>query len=57
MKTNRELNTEYDRRQAESLRPVNKTYEYTELQRIMNNWVLATRFGGEQYSPFETVNS
>jgi len=57
MKTNRKLNTEYDRKQSEALRPANKTYEYAELQRVMNNWILTTCLGGEQYSPFETVNS
>jgi hypothetical protein len=57
MKTNRELNLEFDRKQAEAIRPKAVEYKFESLQRIMNNWVLNTRLGGEQYSPFETVNS
>jgi len=57
MKTNRELNLEFDRKQAEAIRPKAVDYKFESLQRILNNWVLDTRLGGEQYSPFETVNS
>jgi len=55
--TNREKNILHEARQDAKVRPSAQVFNYEELQRVMHNWILATRQGGEQYSPFETVNS
>lgn len=57
MNANTIKNREYDQKQSAKVRPASPTYNFVELERVVNNWVLATRLGGEQYSPFETVNS
>lgn len=49
MKTNRELNTEYDRKQAESIRPKAVQYEYSLLESIVRSWVKPVE---EVYSPY-----
>ena len=40
MKTNKELNTEHDRRQVERVRPAPKAYDYKELEAVIRQWVL-----------------
>ena len=37
-KTNKELNTEHDKRQQEKVRPKPKQYNYEELQAIILKW-------------------
>lgn len=57
MNSNTTKNRDYDAKQTAKVRPTQAVYNFAELERVVNNWVLATRLGGEQFSPFETVNS
>ena len=57
MNANTIKNKEHDQRQSAKVRPSTGNYNFAELERVVNNWVLATQQGGEQYSPYETVNS
>ncbi len=36
---NRELNKEHERRTAERVRPKQPTYEFAELEKVVNAWV------------------
>ena len=59
MKTNRELNTEYDIRQQARRRPKQAVYDFGPLGEAMQRWVIgeeATK-AREVYSPFVSVNS
>jgi hypothetical protein len=40
-KTNRELNTEHEKRELMRVRPKGPTYEFPELEKIVNQWVRA----------------
>jgi hypothetical protein len=39
MKTNKELNTAHDAKQAERVRPKQPTYDFTALEAVMREWV------------------
>jgi len=39
MKTNRELNTAHDAKQAEKVRPADPTYIWEPLQAVVNQWI------------------
>jgi hypothetical protein len=39
MKTNKELNTEHDRRQMERVRPAPKAYDFAPLEKVIKQWV------------------
>jgi hypothetical protein len=39
MKTNKELNTEHDRRQMERVRPAPKPYDFKALEQVIKQWV------------------
>ena len=39
MKTNKELNTEHDRRQTERVRPAPVAYEFEALEAVVRQWV------------------
>lgn len=43
MKTNKELNTEYDKRQQERVRPKGPTYNFKPLEDVIRQWVLASK--------------
>jgi hypothetical protein len=53
MKTNRDKNIEHNQRQASQIRPKSTSYNFTELERVMNLWVRGeVRKQDEIYSPF-----
>jgi len=39
MKTNKEKNTEHDRRQQERVRPAAKAYDFKPLEQAMRKWI------------------
>jgi hypothetical protein len=39
MKTNKQLNTDYDRRQKERVRPAPKDYKWQELEAVIRQWI------------------
>ena len=39
MKTNRELNTEHDKKQAEKVRPKEVEYNWKPLQDVIHSWI------------------
>ncbi len=43
MKTNRELNTEHDRRQKERVRPKGPEYNFKPLEEVVRKWVEASK--------------
>jgi hypothetical protein len=43
MKTNKELNTEHDRRQKERVRPAPKEYQWQGLEAVIRQWILNSR--------------
>lgn len=43
MKTNRELNQEYDRRQADKVRPKEPVYDFKPLEAVVRKWVEASK--------------
>lgn len=43
MKTNKELNQEYDRKQAEKVRPKGPVYDWKPLDEVVRKWVEASR--------------
>lgn len=43
MKTNRELNTAHDAKQAERVRPATKAYDFKPLQDVIRQWITASK--------------
>jgi predicted RNA-binding protein with RPS1 domain len=39
MKTNKELNQEYDKKQQERVRPKQSAYDFKPLEEVVNNWI------------------
>lgn len=54
-KTARELNIAHEMRQMNRTRPSAPSYNFAELEQIVNGWVRANK--AEDLSPFATVNS
>ena len=47
MKTNRELNQEHDRKQAEKVRPKGPAYDWKPLEDVVNQWIRNSRKSNE----------
>jgi hypothetical protein len=43
MKTNKELNTEYDKKQSERVRPKGPDYNFKPLEAVIRNWVTGNK--------------
>jgi hypothetical protein len=43
MKTNKELNTEYDKKQQERVRPQGPTYNWKPLQDVIHQWIAGSK--------------
>jgi len=43
MKTNKELNQDYDRRQSEKIRPKGPDYNWKPLEEVVRKWVEASK--------------
>ena len=43
MKTNKELNTEYDARQKDKVRPSQPVYQFRELEAIVRQWIVGSK--------------
>ena len=43
MKTNRELNTEYDKKQQEKVRPKEVEYNWKPLQDVIHSWIAKSK--------------
>ena len=39
MKTNKELNTAFDAKERERVRPASKEYQFAELEKVIRQWV------------------
>jgi len=43
MKTNKELNTEHDKREQERVRPKGPVYNFAPLEAVIRQWVLSNK--------------
>jgi hypothetical protein len=43
MKTNKELNTAYDARQKEKVRPAQPVYEFKALEAVIRSWITGNK--------------
>ena len=43
MKTNKELNTAYDQKQAAQVRPKDVEYNYKDLEAVIRQWIIGNK--------------
>ena len=43
MKTNKELNTAYDKSQADRVRPKTLEYNYKDLEAVIRQWIIGSK--------------